>query len=62
VPAPLSTHVLDAALGRPAAGVAVRLLLGEELLAEAKTDDDGRVRALGSDLVAGTYRLVFATG
>jgi 5-hydroxyisourate hydrolase len=33
VPAPLSTHVLDAALGRPAAGVAVRLLLGEELLA-----------------------------
>jgi 2-oxo-4-hydroxy-4-carboxy-5-ureidoimidazoline decarboxylase len=59
---PLSTHVLDAALGRPAAGVAVRLLLGEELLAEAKTDDDGRVRALGPDLVAGTYRLVFATG
>jgi 5-hydroxyisourate hydrolase len=58
----VSTHVLDAARGVPAAGVAVRLERGSEVLAEAKTDDDGRVRDLGARLAAGTYRLTFATG
>jgi 5-hydroxyisourate hydrolase len=60
----VSTHVLDAALGRPAVGVAVRLECGGEVLAEARTDDDGRIRDFGElgDLGAGTYRLVFATG
>lgn len=57
----LSTHVLDAALGRPAAGVAVRLERGAELLTSASTDADGRVRELG-DLVTGTYRITFDTG
>lgn len=56
----LSTHVLDAALGRPAVGVPVRLLRGDTILAEAVTDDDGRVRDLGEHDV-GTYRLVFDT-
>ena len=63
----VTTHVLDAALGRPAAGVPVRLERVEApsaaVLAEAHTDDDGRVRALGPEQVsAGTYRLVFDTG
>jgi 5-hydroxyisourate hydrolase len=57
----LSTHVLDAALGRPAVGVAVRLERGGGVVAEAVTDADGRVRALG-ELVVGTHRLTFDTG
>ena len=57
----LSTHVLDAALGRPAADVAVRLSRGGEVQDEARTDADGRVRELG-DLAAGSYTLTFDTG
>lgn len=57
----LSTHVLDAALGRPAAGVLVRLERGGEVLAQGTTDTDGRVRDLGA-LGPGTHRLVFDTG
>lgn len=60
----VTTHVLDTALGRPAAGVRLRLehLDGDRVvvLAEATTDDDGRARDLGPDRVEpGTYRLVF---
>ena len=44
----LSTHVLDAALGQPAAGLSVRLEAATEhgwaTLAETRTDRDGRVR------------------
>lgn len=62
----VSTHVLDTALGRPAAGVAVRLERmddGRAPLAEAITGEDGRVAALGpADLAAGAYRVVFGTG
>ena len=66
----ITTHVLDTAAGRPAAGVAVRLEVrraGRDWvpLAERTTDADGRVRDLvadGSRLDAGTYRLTFATG
>jgi 5-hydroxyisourate hydrolase len=58
----VSTHVLDSVLGRPAAGIAVRLLAGEELVAEGVTDDDGRCRLTGQATAAGTHRLVFATG
>jgi 5-hydroxyisourate hydrolase len=60
----VSTHVLDAALGRPAADVGVRLdaLPGGELLAQARTDADGRVRDLAADLPVGTYRITFDTG
>lgn len=65
----ITTHVLDTALGRPAAGVPVRL---ERLdrsdsgdgkpLASAVTDADGRVRDFGlATLAAGDHRLVFAT-
>jgi 5-hydroxyisourate hydrolase len=58
----VSTHVLDAVLGRPAMGIAVRLLAGEEVLAEAVTDADGRARLAEGATAAGTHRLVFATG
>ena len=58
----VSTHVLDSVLGRPAVGIAVRLFLGEELLAEGVTDRDGRCRLTEDVTGAGTHRLVFATG
>ena len=54
----ISTHVLDTATGRPAAGVRVELYRGEELVAFADTDVDGRIREL-ADVEPGTYRLVF---
>jgi len=60
----VTTHVLDTALGRPAAGVPVRLERadGSQVVAEGRTDADGRVVDLGpDDLAAGGYRLVFAT-
>ena len=55
----LSTHVLDAGRGRPAAGVPVRLYADDRLLTQATTDDDGRVGGLATALDPGTYRLVF---
>jgi len=66
----ISTHVLDTASGRPAAGVGVILERqgpGGELqqVSRARTDADGRVRELvpgAVDLEAGTYRLTFETG
>jgi 5-hydroxyisourate hydrolase len=60
----LSTHVLDGVTGEPAEGVLVRLYREEELLAEAKTDRDGRIRGVFSaaPLRPGTHRLVFETG
>ena len=56
----LSTHVLDTANGRPAAGVAIELRRGDELIT-ATTDDDGRARLL-DDTPAGEYELIFAVG
>jgi 5-hydroxyisourate hydrolase len=56
----VTTHVLDSAAGRPAAGIPVRLECDGELLAEGRTDDDGRIRHLGPQrLEPGTYRLTF---
>jgi 5-hydroxyisourate hydrolase len=60
----ISTHVLDTDLGRPAAGIGVRLehLDGgaATLAGEGMTDADGRIASLLSGgLVAGTYRLTF---
>lgn len=61
----LTTHILDTAIGRPAAGVRVRVSArrGEtvSLLSETRTDADGRARLVdGADLAAGGYRLEFA--
>jgi 5-hydroxyisourate hydrolase len=58
----VSTHVLDTGTGRPAAGMAVRLYEGEELLAEGLTDGDGRCRLAEGATGAGQHRLVYATG
>ena len=67
----LTTHVLDTAQGRPAAGMAVELWrlgaggAGPELLKTARTNADGRADApllAGEELAAGTYELVFAVG
>ncbi len=58
----VTTHVLDAATGRPAAGVQVRLERADGTeVARARTDLDGRVGDLGSP-EPGVHRLVFATG
>ena len=67
----VSTHVLDTALGRPAAGVRVTLERLDDggvtptLLGAGTTDADGRLRELGapgSALAAGLYQLRFAVG
>jgi len=65
----LSTHVLDIAQGRPAAGVAIalyRLEAGERrLLGRFLTNADGRCDApllAGELLVPGTYELDFSIG
>lgn len=62
----ITTHVLDQALGAPARNVPVRLeWLRDDawhLVAERRTDDDGRVRDLlpeGQPPMLGTYRLTF---
>jgi 5-hydroxyisourate hydrolase len=54
----LSTHVLDTERGRPGGGVRVELRRGEELVASAETDADGRAR-LADGLEPGRYRLAF---
>lgn len=59
----ITTHVLDTSVGRPAAGVAVRLLRDNEEVASGTTDTDGRWAALdGAATAPGDYRLAFATG
>jgi 5-hydroxyisourate hydrolase len=55
----LSTHVLDTSTGRPAAGVRVELAQQREVVAEGKTDDNGRIRELATDLEPGRYELMF---
>ena len=55
----LSTHVLDTSLGKPAAGIRVTLLRGDQVLGEATTDADGRARDFVTQLEAGEYRLRF---
>jgi 5-hydroxyisourate hydrolase len=65
----LTTHVLDTMSGQPGAGLVVELFRVEgdarRLLARLTTNDDGRTPApllAGSDLVRGTYELVFHVG
>lgn len=71
---PITTHVLDTALGRPAAGIPVTLysvsgvdlIAGEptwELLGKGSTNADGRVTDLldPGSLSAGVHRIRFDT-
>lgn len=55
-----STHVLDAVTGRPAVGVQVRLEHQGQVVAQGRTDDDGRIK--GWNPGAGVHRVVFDTG
>lgn len=62
----LTTHVLDTALGRPAAGVPLLLAKssgkGWTAVGRGITDADGRCKALlKGALRKGTYRLTFGT-
>ena len=57
--ASLSTHVLDVERGKPARGVRVELYRGDDVLATAETDAEGRIGELGGPLDPGEYRLVF---
>lgn len=66
---PITTHVLDLSLGKPAAGLVVRLekFSGGAWLpvAEAVTDSDGRIMTFLSpdqSLSNNPYRLTFQTG
>jgi 5-hydroxyisourate hydrolase len=56
--ATVSTHVLDVASGKPAAGV--RVTLGTRTVS---TDDQGRIADLsGGGINPGSYRLLFEVG
>jgi len=59
----LSTHVLDTAAGRPAAGITVRLETRTgDILGAGVTNEDGRVGSIGPErLDVGDYVLRFAT-
>ncbi|GIH05434.1 5-hydroxyisourate hydrolase [Rhizocola hellebori] len=56
----VSTHVLDAALGRPVPGLGIRLE-HDGAVTQAQTDADGRVASLPTP-GNGVYRLVFDLG
>jgi len=62
----LSSHVLDTVRGLPASGVAVRWERQHdqdwEPVAEAVTDDDGRVSGWEGATTRGVHRLVFGSG
>src|SRR5215469_250758 len=65
----LSTHVLDTAKGRPAAGLKIQLWRIEakerRLLKEAVTNQDGRTETpllSGEELKPGLYELLFQVG
>jgi 5-hydroxyisourate hydrolase len=63
----ITTHVLDTARGKPAAGVPIQLELRDErggwaVIGRGTTDDDGRLRTLTSGTItAGAYRITFET-
>jgi 5-hydroxyisourate hydrolase len=62
----VSTHILDAVAGRPAAGVSVALTTLDSSglwlpVEEGVTDADGRLR-FAAATAGGAYRLTFATG
>jgi 5-hydroxyisourate hydrolase len=63
----VTTHVLDATSGRPAADVEISLErhAGQswQLITSGRTDADGRIAAFGpADLEPGVYRVSFAVG
>ncbi len=61
----ISTHILDAVHGKPAANIPVRLesnsVTGWTTLIETITNSDGRCPSICPDAPAGLYRLTFIT-
>ncbi len=61
----ITTHVLDAVLGRPGAGIELRLEIQHDQtwtsIAKGKTDSDGRCGNLAQNAAKGVYRLTFDT-
>jgi 5-hydroxyisourate hydrolase len=69
MPGKLTTHVLDTANGKPAAGMKIDLCkierAGTAVLKTVTTNNDGRVDQPlleGDDLLVGIYELVFHVG
>lgn len=67
-PSPITTHVLDTHLGKPAAGMAVVLEKRDSAdnwveIARGKTNSDGRILdwLAGQQREAGVYKIEFAT-
>jgi len=61
----ISTHVLDTAKGKPAAGIAITLEILRtdwELVAHGSTNDDGRLKLVDDAPEEATYRITFDTG
>lgn len=61
----LTTHVLDTAAGRPAAGIPIVLRRDGVVLAHAATNADGRTDAPlleGAAFTPGVYELTFSVG
>jgi 5-hydroxyisourate hydrolase len=62
----ITTHVLDAVFGKPAAAIAVRLEQQQDgawvVLSDSATDAGGRCHDLAVDASRGLYRLTFFTG
>ena len=61
----LTTHVLDTAAGRPAAGVRITVSRDGEALRENVTNDDGRADGpllAGAAFTPGVYELAFHVG
>lgn len=64
----ITTHVLDTALGRPGAGIAIELERADgavwHLIGAGITDDDGRLRTLtpAGPVKPTNYRIRFQTG
>jgi 5-hydroxyisourate hydrolase len=62
----ITTHVLDIARGKPAAGIFVKLErksgASYQEFGSGRTDHDGRLRTLApDDIAAGIYRITFDT-
>ena len=60
----ITTHVLNTAMGKTAAGVPVRLEIWRgrwDVVVSAETNSDGRAR-LAEDAAMGRYRITFTLG
>lgn len=57
----ITTHVLDTANGKPAAGMRITLRRGDEAIFVGETNEDGRAR-LAETAQPGVYHLLFDTG